>query len=148
MQYQFDVDIATRFGVDEAILIHNLVFWIIKNEANNNNLHDGHYWTYNSSTALQRLFPFWSAQKIGRLLRKLEDEGIIISSNYNKVAYDRTKWYTVIDKSIIKKYSIDCSELNNGFSEIDQPIPDSKPDSKPDSNSVSSLPTEDKMSKK
>jgi hypothetical protein len=124
MQYQFDVEIAKKYGVEEAVIIQNFGFWIKKNQANNKNFHDGYYWTFNSAAALQELFPFWTASKVARLLRKLEEEGVLKSSNYNNNPYDRTKWYTIIDKSIIDTYQIDYSGLENRFSEGQQPIPD------------------------
>ena len=35
MTHNFDVKIAKIYGVDGAIIIHNLYFWIEKNRANN-----------------------------------------------------------------------------------------------------------------
>lgn len=124
MQYQFDVEVAKKHGVEEAVIIHNFGFWIKKNQANEKNYHDGSYWTFNSAAALQELFPFWTASKIARLLRKLEEEGVLKSGNYNKIPYDRTKWYSIADKSIMDLYGIHYSEMNNQLSESEQLIPD------------------------
>jgi len=120
--YHFDTEDAKEFGVDGAIVLYNLSFWIAKNAANKKNYHEGKYWTYNSTNAFKELFPFWSTQKIGRVLRKLEEQGAIVSGNFNKAGFDKTKWYSVVKTR--------CLKLNNGLSEIEQPIPDSKPDSK------------------
>jgi hypothetical protein len=70
--YSFDTDIACKYGVDEAIIIQNMAFWQVKNEANGHHLYDGRYWTYNSTKALTRLFPFWSEDQIYRIIKKLE----------------------------------------------------------------------------
>ena len=48
MQHTFDIDIAAKYGVEEAILLNYFDFWIQKNEANDRHFHDGLYWTYNS----------------------------------------------------------------------------------------------------
>ena len=32
-ELNFDIDIAKQYGVDEAILLNNLAFWILKNQA-------------------------------------------------------------------------------------------------------------------
>ena len=141
MQHQFDIDIATEYGINAAIIIENMRFWISKNEANDTNFHDGRYWTYNSVKAFETLFPYMSISTISRTLKKLEEDGLIITGNYNKSSYDRTKWYAFTDKanelfkmckSISRNDQMDLSEAENGFSENDEPIPDSKPDTKPD----------------
>jgi hypothetical protein len=120
--YHFDTGDAEEFGIDGAIILYNMSFWIAKNKANKMNFHDGRYWTYNSARAFVELFPFWNSQKIGRVLRKLEVDGAIISGNYNKVGYDKTKWYSVLKSR--------CLNINNGAFNSEQPIPDSNPDSK------------------
>ena len=105
MNHSFNLDIATRLNsVEKAVLIENIALWIIRNKANNENFYDGEYWTCNSATALSELLPYFKPSKIYKLLKSLESDGILKSANYNKVAYDRTKWYTITDKSITKIY--------------------------------------------
>ena len=41
MTYTFDTFLATKYGVNEAILLNNFIFWIAKNEANRIHFHDG-----------------------------------------------------------------------------------------------------------
>ena len=94
--YHFDVEDAVKYGVEKAVLLKNLKFWIAKNKANNKHFYDNHYWTYNTSEAFAKLFPFWTPSKIWRLLDQLEKDGVIKSGNHNKSKYDRTKWYTVL----------------------------------------------------
>lgn len=145
MLYSFDTDHAKEYGVDEAIMLHNLLFWLAKNQANNTNMHEGKCWTYNSAEAFTKLFPFWNGQKIRRILISLENKGAIISGSFNKKAYDKTKWYSspLLDsffkneQSILQKSTMDSSELNNGFFKNEQPIPDSKPNKKPDADDES-----------
>ena len=88
--YTFSKVDAEQYGVDGAVMLHHIRYWIAKNEANENNYHEGQYWTYNSTKAFAHLFPFYSARKIGRILSKLEDEGAIISGNFNGKKYDRS----------------------------------------------------------
>lgn len=116
MVYQFDTDIAARYGVDEAIMIFYLSFWIRKNEANGKHFHDGRFWTYNSLEAFTKLFPFWSARQIRRILKSLEDKGVIVTGNYNTSAYDRTTWYGFGD-CFIQKGQIHFTEWANGKAE-------------------------------
>ena len=123
----FNIADAEQYGVDAAIIIHNLRFWLNHNKANGTNIHDGYYWTYNSARAMSDLFPYWSSNKIQKLMKKLESEGVIIVGNYNKINYDKTKWYTM------PEYSLKSLQLNgltpsanrlNGLSQTAEPIPD------------------------
>lgn len=124
MTYQFNVEDAIKYGVEEAVILSNIKFWTAKNEANGKNLHDGRYWTYCSASGFSKLFPFWHQRKISRLLNKLVDQGAIITGNYNKMPYDRTLWYSPFH----------LTDSVNELTESVQPIPDSKTDSKKDNN--------------
>lgn len=95
MNHTFNVGIATKYGILEAVILENINFWIAKNKANDKNFYDGFYWTYNSITALSKLFPYASRATIFRALNNLEDAGLIMSGNYNKRASDKTKWYAL-----------------------------------------------------
>lgn len=95
MEYGFNVEIAQKLGVNEAIVIRNFQHWLKKNEANNANFHDGRYWTYNSIGAFCKIFPFWTEHQIRNILKKLMTEGILIKGNFNKSPYDKTIWYSI-----------------------------------------------------
>ena len=41
MDYSFNAKVAVKYGVEEAVLIHNLYWWISKNKANNKHFYDG-----------------------------------------------------------------------------------------------------------
>lgn len=120
--YHFDTQDALDYGVESAVILYNLCFWIKHNEANGQSLHNGMYWTYNSTKAFKSLFPFWSDQKIGRLLRKLEADGAIVSANFNKAGFDKTKWYSVLKSA--------CLNSKTPLIKIDEPIPDINTDIK------------------
>ena len=98
MNHSFNVEVATKYGMLEAVLLENINFWVAKNKANEKNFYDGFYWTYNSITALSKLFPYASRATIFRALHNLEDAGLILAGNYNKDASDKTKWYTLTKK--------------------------------------------------
>ncbi len=133
MTYTFDIEIAKEYGVNEAILITNLQFWIKKNQANEKNYYEGHYWTYNSIKAWQKLFPFWTEKTIRTILNHLIEKGVIITGNYNQSKYDRTLWYAFADESIWLNGKIHSPERENGTAEKGEPIPDDNTDNKTDS---------------
>jgi hypothetical protein len=107
MNHSFDVDIAVKHGVNEAIFIENLRFWVAKNQANKKHFYDGRYWTYNSMKAYAELFPYWTAHQVRRIIENLIDQGVIITGNYNQNTYDRTQWYTL-------KAQMHLADLPNG----------------------------------
>lgn len=97
--HSFSVRIAEEVGVERAVLIQNIQFWVDYNMNNKSNFYDGKYWVYNSAKAFQAQFPYMSKDKIQRNLKWLVDNGYLESGNYNKSAYDRTKWYTISEKT-------------------------------------------------
>jgi len=123
MHYSFDVQYAQKYGLEESIILNNLIFWIAKNKAGGKNYFDGHWWTYNSAKAFSRLFPFWDMRKIQRILSNLAEDGVLKKGNYNKTSYDRTNWYTIIDPEILQELDeINPSDEVNEFfvSEIEE----------------------------
>jgi hypothetical protein len=109
--------------------------------ANEKHLHDGHFWTYNTVRAYEKLFPYMNPTKIWRTLTKLEKAGIIIKGDYNKVKFDRTKWYSITKYGMGLFSDIDPASLDNfpyfilknGDRQNETTIPDSKPYRKPTS---------------
>jgi len=124
MNHSFNIEVAKEYGVDCAIVLEYLSFWIKKNEANGKHFYDGRYWTYNSIKAFSELFPYWSESQIRRILTKLEDSNLIVTGNFNKAGYDMTKWYAVNDSLILRNRQMDLMKSSNGFDEIVKPIPD------------------------
>ena len=57
-KHVFDIEVAQMVGVNAAVLLENISRWCEHNQANNTNFHDGHYWTYNSMKAFEKLFPY------------------------------------------------------------------------------------------
>ena len=110
MYHYFNTEIAKQYGLEEAILLENIYFWVKKNKANNQNYHNNKYWSYNSIKAFKLLFDYMSESKIYRALKKLEEVGLIEIGDFNADRYKRPSWYTVTDKTL-KLYK-DCSFQN------------------------------------
>jgi hypothetical protein len=133
LEYSFNVDIAQMYGVEESIFIHNLYFWILKNEANGRHWYEGRHWTYNSMAAFSELFPFWTTSQMRRIISNCVAKGAVIKGNFNKSNYDRTTWYALSETvtSIYANRHFDLLESTNGIVQTNSPIPDNKPDNKP-----------------
>ena len=128
----FDIHIAEMYGVNCAVILQNIWHWVRKNEANGTNFYDGNYWTYNSTKAFKELFPYLSQKQIETALKKLRDEDIIITGNYNAVKYDRTLWYAITEKgkSILLTGEMVITSKGNGNSTEGKPIPNINTDLK------------------
>lgn len=141
----FDIDIAMKVGVECAVLYKNISYWTEINKSNKNNYFDGRYWTYNSARAFSELFPFWTARKITRMLITLEESGLILSGEFNKKKYDRTRWYTAVtknDKSICQNREMHLSKMVNGVTKFVTPIPNINTDI--NTNTISTIEEEEK----
>jgi len=129
MNHSFNIEIANSYGIESAIIIENMAFWTKKNIANDSNKHEDRYWVYNSIKAWGKLFPYWTDRQISRILKKMEENGIITVGNFNKSAYDRTKWYCLAESILQTWYSISPNgqmekpEQSNGCTEKVKPIP-------------------------
>lgn len=87
---------AKKLGLNESIVLQQVHYWIMLNKRQNKNLYDGKYWTFNSIKVWhEETFYFWSFDTVKRTFKKLEDMGLLITGNFNKQKYDRTKWYTI-----------------------------------------------------
>ena len=91
MIFSFDEEVAKEVGVNAAIIMDKFTWWIRQNEANERNFYDGRYWTYNSTKALTSMFPFFNTKQIGRILKKLINDGFVEKVGANPVAYGLTE---------------------------------------------------------
>lgn len=118
MEHRFNVQFAKDYGIEEAILIENLYFWIAKNVANGKHKHERRYWTYNSAKAFAELFPYINETKIYRVLAHLEDVEFIIKGKFSQDKHDRTNWYSFSDKGLSRLNAEKYDTIN--FSETFQ----------------------------
>ena len=98
MIHSFNTDLAEQYGIEKALLLDHFCYWIAENERNEKNQIDGRTWVYNTSKALNEKFHYIPQKSIARHLKELENNGILISGNFNKVSFDRTKWYALSDE--------------------------------------------------
>lgn len=95
----FTLSVACEYGLNEAVILQNIYYWVDKNATNNTHFHDGRYWTYNSAVAFTKQFPYFTKRQIQYTLEKLEKHGLILVGNYNKQRFDQTRWYALTDKA-------------------------------------------------
>ena len=111
--------LARELGLNEALVLQQINYWIEINKKSGNNYHDGKYWTYNSIRAWQeKVFDYLSVDTVKRTFSKLEKAGYLLVGNYNKDPRDKTKWYTINDKKLEELYL----ELNQRKQEKEREI--------------------------
>jgi hypothetical protein len=91
----FDPEIATKYGLREAVLYEYIRFWCAKNANAGRNQRENYYWTYGSSTELSKKIPFLTPKQIWLSLKSLERQGAIVIGRFNVKNYDRTAWYRI-----------------------------------------------------
>lgn len=88
--------LAILIGINEAIILQQVHYWLQVVENSMRNYKDGFYWTYNSVNKWQQSnFPFWSASTVKRTFNNLTKCGILITGEYNRMRADRSKWYRI-----------------------------------------------------
>ena len=117
MKLTYDTDILDRVGANAATLYEYLRFWCGKSK----NVIDGRKWVYQRLKDFEEAFPTMSLSSIRRGLKKLEDEGLILTGNFNKVPYDRTKWYSAVEQKGSENVNKSkCSKRTNGSVQNEQ----------------------------
>ncbi len=146
LHHSFDIDLAAKYSIEEALLIHHFQHWITINRELKRNFHDGRYWTYQSLDEIAAHFPYLSKSQVVDILEKLccgyqrksksktpNHEPILMKGNFNKSRYDRTVWYAFVNENqFLGDAKTHIGKSQNGNCDIPTPIPDSKTDSKTD----------------
>ena len=113
-----NTDLALVLGdLNEAIVLNQLNYWLGINKKASKNFIDDRYWVYNSySDWKAKDFPYWSEKTIQRTFTRLENKGVVLSANYNKLAIDKTKWYTIDTEKLqelVDKFNSDEDKMTN-----------------------------------
>ena len=101
----FNPKLAIEIGLNEAIVLQKIHYWLVNNGRNGINYHNGRYWTFNSIKKWRdEFFPWWSVDTVRRTFKSLESKGLLIVGNFNKKGYDQTKWYTINYQKLYSNY--------------------------------------------
>ncbi|MFA5576320.1 MAG: hypothetical protein WCZ27_05935 [Tissierellaceae bacterium] len=95
-----DKSLAVLIGLNEALVLQQINYWIQRNRKADKNFYEDKYWTYNTIKEWQEEFPFWSYDTVKRTLSKLRKLNILVTGNFNRMKADRTLWYTINYKEI------------------------------------------------
>ena len=88
--------LAVAIGLEEAIILQQLHYWL-SNQKNAGRVdQDGNKWVFNTYEEWQAdNFPFWNTTKIQRLFLSLEKSGVVISTQLDAKKHDMRKFYRI-----------------------------------------------------
>jgi len=90
--------LAEEIGLNEAIALQQLHYWVSHNQKQGNphHFHDARWWSYNTAEEWKaKNFPFWSIPTIKRTFKNLCDRNLVLTAKLHKDRYNHTKWYTI-----------------------------------------------------
>ena len=113
--------LAKSIGLNEAVFLQQIHYWLNRS----NHFFDGRRWIYNSAAEWSKQFPFWSEKTIRRILKNLEETKVLLTGNYNKAKFDKTKWYSIdYEKLRLLESADDMDKLTRGSGKDDQMLQD------------------------
>lgn len=98
--HSFDILIATRYGVEKAILIHHFQHWIRLNRFKKINLYEGKCWSFQTREYIAGNFSYMSFDTVRRHMEQLVELGVLEQNNFNKNPMSRTLWYAFKDEKL------------------------------------------------
>lgn len=98
----FSVELATKIGMREAVILQHFYWWHQHNAALKSMNIDGRVWFYLSAAKIQEVFPYLSAQAVKTILGHLINDGYLIKDHKGEGQdkFDRTTWYSLTDRAI------------------------------------------------
>ena len=103
-----DTDLAVVIGLKEAVVAQQLNYWLHSKSAKTIN---GRQWIYNTYEKWQKdSFPFFTLATIRRTFGSLEKQKIVLTGNFNKAGFDKTKWYSIDEERLDELMSRRCAQ--------------------------------------
>jgi hypothetical protein len=138
-------------GSDRALILQQLNYWLTRST----HFRDGRYWVYNTHAEWQEQFPWMSLSTVRRILLYLEEQGLVVTANYNRQKTDRTKWYAIDDAAIGRlldampdvrvnipsaqneQWAVQSEQID--LSNLDQSVPETTPETNQETGQLHSI---------
>jgi len=91
--HSFQIELACLVGIEKSILLQRIYMFVEYHEQIEENYYEDKFWMYDTSKSLSLVYPYMSMTSIRRWLQELEKDEWLITGNFNKAKYDKTKWY-------------------------------------------------------
>lgn len=87
--------LANVLNDEHKSMLLNFIYYFTK-DFDQKKYKEGYSWCYFSISELQeKFFQHLSTTTLYRILKGLEEDNLIITGRYNRLKYDRTKWYRI-----------------------------------------------------
>lgn len=112
--HSFNVSLAARFGLIEAIIIQHSYYWYGLNKDNPDMTKDGKVWFFRSVSQIAEVYPYLTVDKVRRTIDRLVEVGILIKGNYSSDKFKKANWYSLSDEiiSIMKGENAESIQQN------------------------------------
>jgi len=141
-QHHFDTFLAEIYGIESAIMINNIDFWIHRNLINGDGIFLDKPWTTFSAESMNKYFTYWDVRKIRRILLDMVKNDILITEQFRGV--NRVKSYTFTTTflkehgRLLNLYSffqqelgvVEVADLTTHYNNISSIMPISVPDTR------------------
>lgn len=115
-----DKKLAKKIGLNQAMVLQQVHYWLENNKKANRNFHQERYWTYNTMDAWQEEFPFWSKETVRRTFDKLRKMGLLVVGNFNRYKMDRTIWYSIDYDALGLCMDTECGHLGSQNEQMEE----------------------------
>jgi len=122
IHHTFDIYVAAVYGVNEAIIINYFQYWIDFNMRTGKNFKEGRFWTYDPIKTIAAHFPYFTENDVREIIERLctgksrrgkgepEFEPVLMKGNFNKLAMDKTTWYSFVNQKMFTKGHLPTSK--------------------------------------
>jgi hypothetical protein len=91
----FSPMLAAALGLDEAIVLQLVHYFMVVHLQKERTLHDGRMWVYNSYDEWHARLHFMARSGLVNAIRHLEELGILLAAQLGVNHFDRRKYYTI-----------------------------------------------------
>lgn len=90
----FDPAVAEQIGINKAIIYQTISGWVAHNLRKQRNIIGGRAWSYNTIPAWGSLFKWLHPDYVGKLIREMENTGLLVSAKLAQNKSVQTKYYS------------------------------------------------------
>ena len=96
MRAWYDTDVASKIGINCAVLLNYIAYWCYNNRNKGDHIKDGKPWMYATIPEIVKTLGFPSYNTFRRTVQKLKELGYILVKQ-EQDSMNRTNWYTVTE---------------------------------------------------
>lgn len=101
----FDQGVAIQCGVNAAIVLNHIIYWLRFNEKNPEAQKDGKIWMYETQEKMSEFLRFLSYKEVRNAVKILLEKNLIVKANFNNNHFVQTNWYSLPDDTFQKVFS-------------------------------------------